>query len=138
VKRLIALGALLLLAFACDAFDPYADLPTEGEALQEAIARAQRDCRLWLEALEAFRQDYGRYPSGREGLALLVRNPDPNVYPDWNGPYGPANDALLRDPWDHPYHLESTDTEVAVVSDGVDRRPHTGNEIREAVEVSYH
>lgn len=131
--RLRLLPALLLAA--CD---PHADLPLEGEALQQAIAHARLECRALLAGLEAFRQDFGRYPTGREGLAILARNPDPPAYPAWHGPYGMVTEDILRDPWGRRYELHSTDTEIAVVSWGRDRRPNTGDEVREAQPVDYY
>ena len=132
----LALPTLLCaLLLACD---PHGNLPNEGEALQRAMAAARAEAGVWLEALEAFRQDFGRYPSGLEGLGILVSNPDRERYPDWHGPYGRAASISLRDPWDRPYRLESTDQTLSVTSDGRDRRPHTGDEVVVSVGVRYY
>jgi hypothetical protein len=134
--RAFLLGAALAVLAACG-LDPFADLPLKGQALQDAKTRAQQECRIWIESLEAFRQDYGRYPGGREGLAILVRNPDPNAYPDWHGPYGLVNESFLQDPWRRPYHLESTGERLAVISEGPDRQYHTVDDITVSVAVNY-
>ena len=39
-------------------------------------------------ALEVFRKDTGRYPTVREGLQALLRDPDVG---DWRGPYYPES-----------------------------------------------
>jgi len=110
----------------------------EGNALQTAIAQARAEGNRLLDALEAFRQDFGRYPTGSEGLMILMRNPDPTVYTTWHGPYGGVNDDLIVDPWGRRYDYETTDREIAVISAGRDRRPNTGDEVREARTVNYY
>ncbi len=51
-------------------------------------------------ALELYRLDVGRYPTGEEGLSGLVAAP--NSAAGWNGPYLQKASAL-KDPWDQPY-----------------------------------
>ncbi len=133
------LGLLLgiVLASACDALDPYSDLPLEGEPLKRAQVRARNEGELWLDALEEFRQGYGRYPSGQEGLRFLVVYPDPNEHPEWDGPYGAIDRTFLNDPWKMRYQLRSTDVRIAVVSGGPDRRFDTGDDIVVSREVNY-
>lgn len=123
-----------LVASACD---PRADLPRGGQALRDAQARVRSEGQMWLEALEAFRRDQGRYPSGREGLEILVIPPDPEVWPDWHGPYGEVDRSFLRDPWRRPYHLESGAQRIAVVSEGPDRRYRTTDDIAVWAQVDY-
>lgn len=41
-----------------------------------------------VSALEVFRKDTGRYPTVREGLQALLRNPGVE---DWRGPYYPES-----------------------------------------------
>ena len=138
MRWLTTLGVLAALTLACDALDPYSDLPTEGEALREAVQRARQEAEIWLRALEEFRQDYGRYPSGREGLRILVVNPDPDHYPDWRGPYGSVTESHLRDPWRRPYHLFHTATELRVTSEGLDRQLNTGDDISASIALDYY
>jgi general secretion pathway protein G len=55
-------------------------------------------------ALELFKLDAGRYPTGEEGLASLIKAPASNT--NWNGPYI-ADAAALNDPWGKPYLFKS-------------------------------
>jgi general secretion pathway protein G len=50
-------------------------------------------------SLELFKLDTGRYPEEREGLAVLVENPEHTK--NWNGPY---LKKVPNDPWGYPYH----------------------------------
>jgi general secretion pathway protein G len=61
------------------------------------VARAQIDS--LGKALDQFRLDVGRYPSGEEGLAALITNP--SNLPKWDGPY--LTKQLPLDPWGNPY-----------------------------------
>ena len=61
------------------------------------IARAQIDA---LEkALDQYRLDTGRYPTGDLGLKALIERPQNE--PKWNGPY--LRKAVPLDPWGKPY-----------------------------------
>lgn len=51
-------------------------------------------------ALDLYRLDNGRYPSGDEGLQALVEKPGDAER--WNGPYVKKRESLL-DPWGEPY-----------------------------------
>ena len=51
-------------------------------------------------ALDLYRLDTGRYPSGDEGLRALVEKPGDAER--WNGPYVKKRESLL-DPWGEPY-----------------------------------
>lgn len=50
-------------------------------------------------ALDQFRLDIGRYPTTREGLAVLTE--PPSAEPRWFGPY--LKRAVPDDPWGRPY-----------------------------------
>jgi general secretion pathway protein G len=51
-------------------------------------------------ALELYRLDLGRYPSGQEGLKALSASPPAAI--GWNGPYLQKAQGLV-DPWGEPY-----------------------------------
>lgn len=72
-------------------------------------------------ALETFRIDVGRFPSGEEGLAALMAAPGND--PRWAGPY--LRKALPLDPWGNPYHyrMPGTAGDFDVFSYGRDGRP---------------
>jgi general secretion pathway protein G len=71
-----------------------------GVAKQKA-AKAQIE--LFGTALDAYRLDVGRYPSGEEGLKALREKPA--GADDWKGPYLPKEIPL--DPWGKPYIYKS-------------------------------
>jgi len=52
-------------------------------------------------ALDVYRLEVGRYPSGDDGLTALVENPG-NV-PQWNGPYL-RKKTIRKDPWGNDYN----------------------------------
>ena len=70
-------------------------------------------------ALDLFYLDTGRYPSGSEGLAALVR-PSGSITA-WNGPYLKGG-TLPNDPWGKPYIYRSPGEHGAydIVSYGAD------------------
>lgn len=70
-----------------------------GESKQHA-AKAQIE--IFNQALELYRLDTGRYPTGQEGLNAL--NDDPGVE-NWAGPY--LKKAVPNDPWKRPYQYQS-------------------------------
>ncbi|PIE82794.1 MAG: type II secretion system protein GspG [Candidatus Contendobacter odensis] len=55
-------------------------------------------------ALDAYRLDVGRYPSGSEGLQALVEKPAGASR--WNGPYLRKN-KIPKDPWGNEYQYRS-------------------------------
>jgi len=72
--------------------------PKLGKGKQSA-AKAQIE--LLGQALDHFRLDTGRYPSGQEGLNALVANPGIDR---WDGPY--LKKDMPNDPWGKPYRYE--------------------------------
>jgi general secretion pathway protein G len=68
--------------------------------------------------LELFKLDVGRFPTGEEGLAALVRQP-PNGR-GWNGPYLKGS-SVPDDPWGRPYrYAYSGAGEPEILSLGAD------------------
>ena len=51
-------------------------------------------------AVDSFHLDVGRFPTGDEGLKVLVDRPSETA--KWDGPYLKKRDSLI-DPWGHPY-----------------------------------
>jgi general secretion pathway protein G len=73
---------------------------------RERKARAQAaktQIELLGTALDTFRLDVGRYPTGQEGLAAL--RVAPGGLPRWDGPY--LKKEVPLDPWGRPYGYES-------------------------------
>jgi len=71
-------------------------------------------------ALELYRLDVGRYPTGEEGLTALITAPSSAA--GWNGPYLQKATAL-KDPWDQPYlyRIPGQHGEVDVYTLGSDK-----------------
>src|SRR5438477_9482810 len=67
---------------------------------ESKVKAAKIQMQSFASALDLFNLDAGRYPSGSEGLAALVRR-TPGVSA-WNGPYLKGG-AVPNDPWNHPY-----------------------------------
>lgn len=53
-------------------------------------------------ALDAYETDLGSYPTGSDGLRMLLEKPADTE--DWRGPY--MKKAIPPDPWGHPYVYE--------------------------------
>jgi general secretion pathway protein G len=68
---------------------------------RQAAARVQIE--LLGAALDQFKLDVGRYPSGQEGLQALQQSP--GNAPGWEGPY--LKKEVPRDPWGNPYQYRS-------------------------------
>jgi general secretion pathway protein G len=67
---------------------------------ETGVATAQ--VRSFVDALDAYRVDMGRYPTTQEGLSALV---DRSSDPRWRGPY--LRKAIPLDPWGRPYVYRS-------------------------------
>lgn len=85
-----------------------------------ATARAQIDA--YAKAVDNFRLDMGRFPTGEEGLAVLVSKPADDDG-RWNGPY--LRKDIIPDPWGHPYVYRSpgAKSEYEILSYGRDGQP---------------
>src|SRR5450631_3154853 len=65
------------------------------------VVKAKNDLRLYESALDLYRMDNYKYPSGDEGLQALVQKPnDPNLK-NWRAD-GYVK-QLEKDPWGHDY-----------------------------------
>lgn len=92
----------------------------------QQIGKSERNTALaqiqaFEKALDTYRLDTGRYPSGEMGLqALMVKPPSE---PKWNGPY--LQKDIPRDPWGNPYQyrVPGERFEFDVFSYGKDGRP---------------
>ena len=73
------------------------------------------------EALDLFRLDVGRYPSGDEGLNALFEKP--SGVDSWSGPY--LRKQLPRDPWknDYVYRVPGEHGDYDILSYGQDGTP---------------
>ena len=83
------------------------------------VAKAQIDA---LEkAIELYRLDTRRVPSGEQGLQALVKRPANE--PNWNGPY--LKKEVPLDPWGKPYvyRAPGTKADFDLISYGKDGQP---------------
>lgn len=68
-------------------------------------------------AMELFKLDVGRYPTTEEGLEALAKRPA-SVTSGWSGPY--LKGTLPTDPWGKPYHYQSVNGAIEILSLGAD------------------
>lgn len=82
-------------------------------------------------ALDQYRLDVGRYPSGEQGLNALTAKPANE--PKWSGPY--LAKAVPLDPWGKPYSYRSPgeNGEYDLVSFGKDGQPGGSGEAADIV-----
>ena len=118
---IMGLAALVLLGIALPF--RYAERQT---ALSPAPSKEVRVVKsLWAlrTALEAFREDCGRYPSAAEGLQALAMPPG---VPGWEGPY---IDMLRPDSWHKPFCYHVTNDTISLCSAGPDGIEGTPDDI---------
>ncbi|WP_341893406.1 type II secretion system major pseudopilin GspG [Variovorax sp. YR752] len=87
---------------------------------EATAARAQMDA--FDKALQAYRLDTGRFPTGGQGLRALTTRPSDE--PRWRGPY--LQGDVPPDPWGMPYQYRSPGTDgkdYNLLSYGRDRAP---------------
>ena len=86
----IQLFLLMLLICATSCEDP------------PSIRRAETKIAAFATALDAFRRDFGRYPTTAEGLAALTTRPASIPEGRWKGSYL-GQLEVPQDPWGHSY-----------------------------------
>jgi general secretion pathway protein G len=72
------------------------------------------------QALKMFKLDNGMYPSTEEGLEALLKNPDPDKYPNYST--NPYLEKLPKDSWKTPFVYVSEGGSFELISLGADRR----------------
>jgi general secretion pathway protein G len=65
------------------------------------MAAAMTQIATFKTALDAFEADTGSYPTGRDGLQALLKQPLATT--NWQGPY---LNGIPKDPWGQDYHYE--------------------------------
>jgi general secretion pathway protein G len=68
------------------------------------VKAAKLQIEAFSSSLDLYYLDTGKYPSGNEGLAALVRRP--GGVEVWNGPYVKGG-SIPNDPWGHAYIYRS-------------------------------
>jgi general secretion pathway protein G len=71
------------------------------------------------EALKMFKLDNGKYPDTDEGIEALLKNPDPEKYPNYSG--SPYLGKLPKDPWGKHLTYLKAGKEFSIISFGPDR-----------------
>lgn len=74
-----------------------------GHSHRAPVAVAMTQIFTFKTALEAFQADNGFYPTGRDALQALVKQPAGTT--NWRGPYV-SFDSIPRDPWGNDYLYE--------------------------------
>jgi len=71
-------------------------------------------------ALDLYRLDVGRYPTGADGLQALIEKPADTA--KWQGPYLKSSDGIL-DPWGetYQYRLDGNSNNFEIISFGADK-----------------
>ncbi|BCD68958.1 type II secretion system major pseudopilin GspG [Nitratiruptor sp. YY09-18] len=83
------------------------------------------------QALKMFKLDNGNYPDTQEGLQALVKNPDPEKYPNYSSKGYFSNGQLPKDPWGHPFIYIKTDDGFNLISLGADGKEGGKDENRD-------
>ena len=82
-------------------------------------------------AMDALRQDIGRFPSGTNGLVELLKQPADAT--NWHGPYLGSADGVPNDPWGRPFIYECpgkhNTNAYDLFSVGPDGRAGTGDDL---------
>lgn len=91
-----------------------------GQLSRARVKSAQLQLESVAAAVEMFRSDVGRYPTGGEGLKVLID--EPVDAEGWTGPYLKSTSAL-KDPWTSDIlYRPIDDGDFEVVSLGSDRK----------------
>jgi general secretion pathway protein G len=93
-----------------------------GQLSRARVRAAELQIETVSAALEAFRQDAGRYPLCSEGLDALIKAPADGVR--WMGPYV-RNEKTLKDPWGRSFEFkcDASGAFVEIATLGADGKP---------------
>jgi len=72
------------------------------------------------QALKMFKLDNGTYPDTEEGLQALMKNPDPDKYPNYSPK--PYLEKLPKDSWKQPFVYLKKGDDFDLISLGADRK----------------
>lgn len=72
------------------------------------------------EGLKMFKIDNGSYPTAEEGLAALITNPSPELYPSYSKSGYLEGKHLPKDSWNRPYIYLNDGNTFDLVSLGAD------------------
>ena len=72
------------------------------------------------QALKMFKLDNGSYPETEEGLQALMKNPDPDKYPNYSTQ--PYLEKLPKDSWRNPFTYIKKGNAFDLISFGADRK----------------
>ncbi len=71
------------------------------------------------EALKMFKLDNGKYPDTDEGIEALIKNPNPDKYPNYSS--SPYLEKMPKDPWGKYFTYIKTGKDFKIISLGPDR-----------------
>lgn len=84
---------------------------------ESKLTKVHQNLRSIEGALGIFRDDFHRYPTKEEGLAILVEDPR---NPLWKGPY--IQTEILTDPWGIPYFYDISPEQYLLITLGQDQK----------------
>ncbi len=88
------------------------------EAKQKLVCVQMKS--LYNGALDMFKVDNGSYPTTEEGLKALVKNPDPQKYPNYSNSGYLKDGKLPKDSWGRDFIYINDDGKVELISLGAD------------------
>jgi type II secretion system protein G len=106
--------------------------PTEADlALGKKVNAARLQLAHFHTGLAAYEIDEGAYPTTEQGLRALVQKPA--TAKNWKGPYLPAGNEILNDPWGNPFVYRFPGVKnpngFEVSSNGPDGKPGSADDI---------
>ncbi len=94
-------------------------LAGKGEEAKRKIVCVQMKS-IYNGALAMFKINNSVYPSTEEGLKALVKNPNPQKYPNYSSSGYFKDGKLPKDSWGHPFIYINNDGHVDLISLGAD------------------
>ena len=95
------------------------NLTGKGEEAKRKLVCVQMKS-IYNGALDMFKMDNSSYPTTEEGLEALVKNPDPQKYPNYSQSGYFKDNKLPKDSWGRKFIYINNDGKVELVSLGAD------------------
>ncbi len=100
----------------------------QGEKAKEKLVCIQM--KSLKNALDNFKIEEGTYPTTKEGLKALIKNPDPKKYQNYPKK-GFLSGDLPKDPWGGNYIYVNNKGEIDIISLGADKKEGGDGENRD-------
>ena len=86
---------------------------------------------LYNGALDMFKVDNGSYPTTEEGLNALIKNPDPQKYPNYSSSGYLKDKKLPKDAWGRDFIYINDDGNIELISLGADGKEGGSGEAKD-------